>query len=150
MIDIDNAQGLKLCAVDLPQQIKHSRTRAILPLEVPAFHWSLSPCDLLYVRPTMFDVTKTCGVYVWISPIPGTPGFRLSNTPLPGFRELQFGWECLPNVGRVVELISVLPSPETYVHVSDAAHYVSLTHKNSSVKVTSKHRSTHRGNLSPM
>ncbi|KAL5372901.1 hypothetical protein DPSP01_013130 [Paraphaeosphaeria sporulosa] len=114
------SDGLKLCAVDLPQQIKHSRTRAVLPLEVSAFHWSLSPCDLLYVRPTILDVTKTCGAYVWESPIPGSPGFRLANSPLPGFRMLQFGSECLPNLGRTVELISIPPSPETYIHFCES------------------------------
>jgi hypothetical protein len=101
---------MKLCAVDIPQQFKFSRARAILPPGVSASHWSLSPYDMLYVRPTIIDITKSSGVYVQIQP-PGMPGFRLSTSPRSGFNELKFDCEGVP---RTVELISTLQAPEVF------------------------------------
>ncbi|KAF2864701.1 hypothetical protein BDV95DRAFT_624400 [Massariosphaeria phaeospora] len=118
--------GMKLCAVDIPQQSKIRRTRAILPPGVSASHWSLSPDDLLYVRPFIIDITKSSGVHVWTPPEAGMPGFRLSNKPQPGFKELSFSSEGVP---RMVELISAPTSQVVFVrfHKDEVATHSDAT-----------------------
>ncbi|KAF1352630.1 hypothetical protein EJ07DRAFT_183379 [Lizonia empirigonia] len=100
--------GLKLCAVDIPSQVKQNRTRAILPSGYGGYFWSLSPHNSLYVRPDVFDLTRARGTYAWIPPRLGVPGFRLSSTPQPGFNELTFESEAR---ARTVRLVSVPSSP---------------------------------------
>jgi hypothetical protein len=105
---------MKLCAVDIFQQSKGGRTRAILPPAVLASHWSLSPYESFYVRPSIIDITISTRIYVQTPP-PGMPGFRLSNNPRPGFKELRFDPEGVP---RTVELISTPQSQEVFMRVS--------------------------------
>ncbi|KAF2023515.1 hypothetical protein EK21DRAFT_94849 [Setomelanomma holmii] len=99
------SDGMKLCAVDIPQQFEINRTRAILPPGVSGSHWSLAPFDLL-----------SSGLHVWTPIRPGMPGFHLSNEPRPGFKEIKFSSEGVP---RTVALISAPPSPVVFVRFDD-------------------------------
>ncbi|KAF2022865.1 hypothetical protein EK21DRAFT_119318 [Setomelanomma holmii] len=110
------SDGMKLCAVDIPQQFEINRTRAILPPGVSGSHWSLAPLDLLYVRPFVTDITRSSGLHVWTPIRPGMPGFRVSNEPRPGFKEIKFSSEGVP---RTVALVSAPPSPIVFVRFDD-------------------------------
>ena len=66
------------------------------------------------MQPDIIDVTKS-SVYVRIPP-PGMPGFRLSNNPRPGFKEIKFDTDGVP---RTVELITDPRSLEVTVYVSE-------------------------------
>ncbi|KAF1358618.1 hypothetical protein EJ07DRAFT_156463 [Lizonia empirigonia] len=101
------SDGLKICTVDIRQQ-PYTRARAILPIDVSAHYWSLSTSTLLYIRPTIIDLTEWA-VYARI-PQPGLPGFRLSSTPEPGLRKISFNSRGLPRTARLIHHGSSIPS----------------------------------------